>query len=350
MASPPLPSEDLEHVLTHTRDLWTEARGQSIFLTGGTGFFGVWLVESFLHANAALGLNARLVVLTRDPAAFARKAPHLTGRAGLEFVAGDVRDFVFPVARFAHVIHAATAAGARLSAEAPPGMRDTIIGGTRRVLEFCAQAGAKKFLYVSSGAVYGPQPAGLSHIPEDYPGVPDPHLAGDAYGEGKRAAELLCLEQARRSGCEFKIARCFAFVGPHLPLDAHYAIGDFIGDAMAGRPIRVKGDGTAIRSYLYAADLAVWLWTILFHGAPTRVYNVGSQNGLPIAELAREVGIALGANAPALSGLMHLPADKTSRYIPDTKRASAELGLRELIPLPEAIRRTASWCNQSLND
>src|ERR1043166_2068370 len=118
MALPPLPREDLEHVLAHTRELWAEAHEQSFFITGGTGFFGVWLLESFLHANAALSLNARAVVLTRNPATFAQKAPHLTGRADVELVQGDIRDFAFPHQRFAYVVHAATEASTKLNAEA----------------------------------------------------------------------------------------------------------------------------------------------------------------------------------------------------------------------------------------
>lgn len=339
----PLPVEDLDDVLAHTRELWSEARGQAFFVTGGTGFFGMWLLESFVRANDALKLGMHATVLSRDPASFARKAPYLAVRADLEFVPGDVRDFPFPSGKFPFVIHAATPASAKLNAESPLEMFDTIVAGTRRVLDFAAQAGTKKLLLTSSGAVYGPQPPEVTHLPESYAGAPDPLSPASAYGEGKRAAEQLCVLHARRHGYETKIARCFAFVGPHLPLDERFAVGNFIRDALRGEPIRVNGDGTPRRSYLYASDLAIWLWTILFCGQSSRAYNVGSEIEISIWELAIIVSKILGG-APPVSISPHAGSSSTiSRYIPDVSRAAEELRLTINVPLSDAIRRTGAW-------
>lgn len=250
----------------------------------------MWLLESFAHVNDALGLGMRATVLSRDPPAFAAKAPHLSGRTDLTFVRGDVRSFDFPPRKFDNVIHAATEASAKLNDEAPHEMLDAIIGGTRHVLDFAARCGVKKLLLTSSGAVYGKQPPEMTHIPEEYAGAPDPLLPGSAYGEGKRVSEHLCAVHARQHGYEVKIARCFAFVGPHLPLDTHFAIGNFIRDALRGQPIRIGGDGTPLHSYLYASDLAVWLWTLLFKAPSASAYNVGSAEDINIGQLAEVVG------------------------------------------------------------
>ena len=338
-----LPVEDLDHVLAHTRDLWAEARGESFFITGGTGFFGMWLLESFAHANDTLQLNMRAVVLTRDPAAFAQKAPHLATRTDLAFVQGDVRSFPFPEGQFAYVIHAATEASAKLNTEAPNEMLDAIVAGTQRVLAFVAQAGVRKLLLTSSGAVYGTQPSDLTHVSEDYPGAPNPLLPGSAYGVGKRVSEHMCAVHALQHGYEVKIARCFAFVGPHLPLDTHFAIGNFIRDAMRGNPIRIGGDGTPTRSYLYASDLVLWLWTLLFKGQSGVAYNVGSATDLSIAELAQTVSTEIGNKSPVEIALQAVPGRPVSRYVPATKRAEVELGLKVQIPLRDAIRKTANW-------
>jgi dTDP-glucose 4,6-dehydratase len=335
--------QDLDLVLAHTDRLWDELRGQRLFLTGGTGFFGCWLVESFCHANRTLGLNAEITILTRNPRAFAEKCPHQASDPAVLLHAGDVRNFVFPSGEFAYVIHAATETRARPGAEAPVDMFSTIVAGTQRTLEFAATHGTRKLLLTSSGAVYGAQPNDLTHVPETYNGAPDPLNPASVYAEGKRAAELLCSIFQKKSGMECKIARCWAFCGPHLPLDEHFAIGNFVGDVLAGRPIQIQGDGTPRRSYLYAADLAVWLWTILFRGPALTPINVGSDHDVSILELAQTVAATLNPQTEIRIAREPLPGVIPARYVPSVDRARDVLGLRETIALEESILRTAQW-------
>ena len=339
-----LPVNDLQHVLDHTATLFEELRGQRIFITGGTGFFGAWLLESFACANRQLALNASVSLLTRDRARVARKFPHLVCDPAICLVEGDIRTFEFPPGEFPFVIHAATEASASLVRDNPRLMLSTIVDGTRRALDFAAQASTRRFLLTSSGAVYGRQPASLTHVPEDYYGAPDPCDPRSVYGEGKRLAELDCALAARDSGLQCLIARCFAFVGPQLPLDIHFAIGNFIRDGLAGSLARIQGDGTPFRSYLYAADLAIWLWTILFRGASCRPYNVGSEQDLSIADLAARVDAVLGVDPPVPRGRPEASLGRgPERYVPNTARARQELGLREFVSLDAAIRSTAEW-------
>ena len=345
MAGNPL-SADLDQVLLRTRPIWEELRGGRLFVTGGTGFFGCWLLESFAWANQRLGLGAEMLVLTRNLEVFRKKAPHLAHRTDIHFQTGDVRDFAFPAGPFSHVIHAATEANEKLNNEDPGLMLDTIVAGTRRALDCATRCGAKKFLLTSSGAVYGPQPPDLTHVDEGFAGAPDVSIPRSAYGEGKRLSELLCAIYGARHGIETKIARCFAFVGPYLPLDAHFAIGNFIRDGLAGGPIRVNGDGTPFRSYLYAADLAAWLWTILLRGVNNRPYNVGSSQAVTIAETASAVSRALGENTAVTMAQKPEPGKPASRYVPDISRAAGELQLDQWTQLDDAIRATAQWHRQ----
>ena len=339
---------DLEDIRSATENLWDEMRGQRLFLTGGTGFFGTWLVESFCHINRELGLGAQVTVLSRDPAKFAAKCPHLVSDSAVMILAGDVREFTFPESEFRYVIHAATEASLKQSQEQPLDMLTTILDGTRRTLEFAARCGARKFLLTSSGAVYGKQPAELTHVPETYLGAPDPLDITSVYAEGKRGSELMCAlyqQAAIARGVEFeaKIARCWAFCGPHLPLDAHFAVGNFIRDVLAGRPISIGGDGTPRRSYLYASDLMIWLWTMLFRAPALVPINVGSANDLSIRELADVVAKTLAPRAEVRVAKKALEGAGPSRYVPAVRRAEELLGLRETVGLAEQIRRTAEW-------
>jgi len=335
-------AHDLDHVLDHTRSLWEEVRGKRIFLTGGTGFFGCWLLESFLWANDQLDLKASATVLTRNPAAFERRAPHLAAHRSIVLHAGDTRSFSFPNGPFHYVIHAATDAKVPTSVNSIECL-DTIVQGTRHTLEFGRHCGASKFLLTSSGAVYGEQPPDVANVQEDFPGAPRTGDWRSVYGEGKRLAELQCSLYASNFGLECKVARCFAFVGPHLPLDAHFAIGNFIQDAFEGGRIRVKSDGRSYRSYLYAADLAIWLWTILFRGVNCRPYNVGSEAAISIRDLANTVGAVL---SPGIEVQFEREPDNSipaGRYVPNTNRARVELGLYQWVSLEDAILSTARW-------
>jgi nucleoside-diphosphate-sugar epimerase len=312
-------------------------RGARLFLTGGTGFVGRSLLR-FLNESANGFENIRITVLTRDPERFAARHPALA--RGVEMLRGDVRDFVWPKTEFSHVIHAATDTSVD-TAGRPRELIETIVEGAARVLAFAAACGAEKMLFLSSGAVYGRQPDALERIPEDYAGAPDPADPASAYGNAKRVAEQLCASAA--SGrLAVKVARPFAFVGEDLPLDAHFAIGNFIRDALAGGPIRVQGDGSPVRSYLYQSDLAQWLLEILERGQPGRAYNVGSDQPISIAELARLVADVISPTAA-----VHISGQRADyrgrlRYVPSIERARSELGLVPHTPLAEAIRRTAA--------
>lgn len=316
---------------------WQEFAGRKVFITGGTGFVGKWLLASLLDANDVFGLGCRITVLSRNPMAFQRHWPKLNGR--VDWVAGDVRNFPIGTDCFDAIVHAATDVVAQTS---PHDVFSTCIDGTRRVLSLAEACGASKLLLVSSGAVYGPLPVGMSHVPENHLGGPDPLIGDAAYGEGKRVSEFLAA-QAANNGLEVKIARVFALVGPHLAMDKHFAIGNFLRAAMAEEDIVIQGDGTPYRSYLYAADMAVWLWSVLLRGKSGRAYNVGSDESLSIADLAERVSRVVNLSSPIVIQKKATPGMFPSHYVPDISRARHELELPAPMGLDEAIARTVRW-------
>lgn len=331
--------EDLCHILEHTGDIWDDLRDSRIFITGGTGFIGCWLLESFIWTNEKLGLNANAAVLTRNYETFHKKAPHLATNPAVKFYKGDVRNFEFPKGEFSHIIHAS----GQLKDDPLLSTFDSIVRGTKQVLDFALFCGAKKLLLTSSGVVYGKQPSDMAHISEEYNGAHDPANPNyDAtYGIGKLSAEHLCALYSKQYGIETKIARCFSFVGPYLPLDIHYAIGNFIRDGLKGEPIKVKGDGTSCRSYMYAADLAIWLWTILIKGESCRPYNVGSEEEYTIAEVA-EIVSGTFKDKPDVEIAKSQTGKPAERYVPSVQRAVSELGLKQFIGIEEAIMKTVN--------
>jgi nucleoside-diphosphate-sugar epimerase len=336
---------DLDHILDHTRPFWDDLRGERLFITGGTGFFGCWLLESFLWANDRLKLDASVTVLTRRPEAFIAKTPHLALADAVTLLDGDIRTYTFPAGTFSHVIHAAGESSAKLKNDDLLTMLDIIIDGTRNTLEEAVQHGCQKWLLTSSGAIYGPNKLGLSRLTEnaprhEYPAPPD---FRSVYCQGKRMAEYLGEIYYQLGKLNPVTARCFAFMGPYLPLDSHFAAGNFINDILDRRPVTINGDGTPLRSYLYGADLAIWLWTLLFRGKPGVSYNVGSDQAISIAELAHLMVETLDPTLELRIFGKPIPGSLPESYVPEINLARETLGLEVRVSLAESIRRTYQW-------
>jgi UDP-glucuronate decarboxylase len=307
-----------------------------LLLTGGTGFFGKALLRHLL-ANG-LAADASVVVLSRNPDPFLAAYPHFAAHSQISFFQGDIqqRESLPWDHNFTHVLHAATEStiGPSLT---PLHRYDQIVDGTRNILDLAVATGVRRFLLTSSGAIYGTQPADLAAIPEDWIGSPPLAEPSTAYGQAKRAAEHLCALVAEQHGLETVVARCFAFVGPDLPLNVHFAIGNFIRDALTADAITVAGDGTPLRTYLDQSDLAHWLFTLLELGRSGESYNVGSDEVISIADLAHLVRDVLAPEKP-----VHILGNPDSgaasnRYVPNIKKAQQDLGLKVFTPLDKAL-------------
>jgi dTDP-glucose 4,6-dehydratase len=336
-----LPVEDIEHIFHNTQDIWESFRGKSIFLTGGTGFFGKWILESFIYANEKLNLNARLTTLTRNPESFLVEFPFYNQYSNsVKFVKGDILSFDFNLEdKFQYIIHAATAASESLNKGNPLLMMDTITVGTRRVLDFAITQPIESFLFVSSGAIYGKQPFDVSHINESQSFKIDINNPNSAYAEGKRIAELYCSTYFEKLNLPVKIARCFAFVGPYLPLNTHFAIGNFINNILQKEDIIIKSDGSTIRSYMYASDLMVWLWRILILGESNSPYNVGSDESISIKDLAEKIKEVSNSTVSVKILGTQIRKEDVDIYCPSLIKA-ASLNLTLKVKLEEAISKT----------
>ncbi len=325
---------------------WLKLKHARILLTGATGWFGTWLLDALVAANRSFEVGMTIQAMSRSPEYFRNRHPALYAASEIEWIKADVRDWPMSLPHDAtHIIHAATEASAQLNQYQPDVMFDTIVDGTRNSLRFAAQSSCRSFLLLSSGAIYGTQPLSVTHLAEGCMTAPDCSDVHQAYAEGKRAAEQLCAIWNSQHAVPAKIARCFAFVGPHMPLDAHFAIGNFIRDASADRTIVIRGDGQPQRSYLYMTDLVIWLLAILLRGGNARPYNVGSDQSVSIQQLARKISLLSGLDAGTEIQGHTSKADRN--YVPDINRIVRELGVRTTVGLDDAIQRTYDWVRRA---
>lgn len=315
-----------------------------LLLTGGTGFFGRALLRHQLTIateSIAEATELSIIVLSRDPDRFQAAYPEFSILPRVSFHQGDIqdRDSLPWGQSFSHVLHAATDStfGPRLT---PLQRYKQIHDGTINILDLAVASGARRFLLTSSGGIYGPQPADLDAIPEDWPGSPPLAEPATAYSQAKRVAEHLCALYRDAHGLETVIARCFAFIGPDLPLDVHFAIGNFIHDALSAEAITVAGDGSPLRTYLDQRDLAHWLWTLLLQGKDGETYNVGSDQVISIAELAHLVRDLIAPAKPVHILGASQPAAARNRYVPKIEKIKAMHGLGVAVPLDQAILNT----------
>ena len=328
-----------------TDPLWERLSNARVFVTGGTGLFGHWILDTLTDANRRLNLKIDATVLTRNPEVAKIKMPGLDQR--IRFIKGHVESFEIPKEKFDFILHmATTSAEETFQGAAQSHKLKLLYDGTQRILELAQKSGAKRILFTSSGAVYGSQVCDrikeieLIHV--------DPLKASSGLALGKGVAEFLLKQSCSDSNLEVVIARCFSFVGPGLPLGLHYAIGNFIKNSLDESPIIIKGDGNAIRSYMYMGDLVWWLLKLLLDGQSGEAYNVGSDESVSIFDLAQLVKrisnskseiIIMGDSAYSLGVPVH------NIYLPCITKASSKLQLKINEDLFSSISNTYNFEN-----
>lgn len=317
-----------EYVPKHLTDpLWQRLAHSKIFITGGTGLFGHWILDSLSDANRRLNLEIEATVLTRNPEKAIVKMPGLDHR--IKFIQGHVENFDLPSEKFDFILHMATTSAEETFRGADQSQKIKVLyEGTQRLISLSEYSGAKRVLFTSSGAVYGNQQCEC--IEETSLMLIDPLSDQSALAIGKGVAEYLLKETFEKKGIEVVIARCFSFVGPGIPLDLHYAIGNFIKNAAQGCPIVIKGDGSTIRSYLSMGDLVWWLLKLLLDGQSGEAYNVGSDETVSMHELALRVKNIFNLKEELLieGNTQHSVGVPTRKiYYPSINKVRSKLGL-----------------------
>lgn len=240
------------------------------------------------------------------------------------------------------IIHAATPASALLNTTQPEKMFEQNVLAMKNIIEFAGRHDVPPIvLFTSSGAVYGDMPQGLERIPENWKRELGSQPLASAYARGKVVAESMLQEATEAGICVGLIARLFAFSGVHLPIDKHFAIGNFVRDVVQSQLITIRSDGSSVRSYMDGHDLAMWLLRIVEAGSPDEIYHIGSERAISIRDLASLVAkrYEILTNHAAKVEILgeSSPLDGVSRYVPSTFKTRQLLSINETITLETSI-------------
>lgn len=321
-----------------------DLRGSQILILGGTGFVGTWLAELLSLLNDDHDFQVRILLLAPHAHDMRAVKPHLAAREDIRLIEADVRGLTELPAGVDWIVHAAASPDNRFHASNPIRTLETNVQGTLAVLTAAARLpDLRKLLYLSSGLVYGDLPDDLRGIPEDRFGGADCHSFASAYAESKRAAETLCASFRSQQGLPIVVARPFAFIGPYQLLDRPWAVNNFLRDGLLGGPIRIQGDGTTVRSYMYGADMAYWLLRMLVAGRPGAAYNVGSPHEICLKDLASKIAQLVPGRPRVEIGKLRGGRTPRAHWVPDVSLARRELGLDLRVDLDTALLRTLRW-------
>ena len=339
--------EDLEAIANSSEtDLRTIVDIPTI-ITGCSGFIGTWLTLSWVYAHKKFGGSGKLLVTSRNSESNRHLVESINPTAPVTYLDSDIRELIIvPGFEKSFLVHAATPASDELNRSNPDLMLSTIVDGQKQVLLESRRVNVNRFLFLSSGAVYGQQPLDCPYLSEEMFNSFENSGPPSAYRAGKRISEDMGIKESLESGLHFVTARLFAFIAPYLPLGAHFAAGNFIRDAIDSNEIEIMSGGGSVRSYLYATDLCSQLWALLARGESNNAYNVGSSLEVTIKELADAVVQQVNNSANVVVRGTDNSMNVT-RYIPCVEKMERELEKSQTIFLDEALARTTLWLRQT---
>jgi dTDP-glucose 4,6-dehydratase len=316
---------------------------QSIAVTGGTGFLGTWIAEMVAALNDDLHLGITLELYARNTNDWAQKYPHLSTRDDIHLKSQDVRSpFEFSSSTNL-IVHAAGIPDNRVHSSDPLRVYQTTVLGINNALDAASQLGQlRRFLNVSSCMVSGAPTRQGALSETDYFPIPSGQLH-TVYAEAKRVAENLSAIYRSQFRMPVSIIRPFTFAGPYQELDRPWAINNFLRDLFSGGDIRIHGDGSARRSYLYGSDAAWWTLTALAKGRDGEIYNIGSPDPISHIDLVSLIGDR-AARKPHVV-LNTLPSRQAGQddLFPDTVSTRQRLAVTQTCSIAQTVDKTWRW-------
>ncbi|WP_339219889.1 NAD-dependent epimerase/dehydratase family protein [Paenibacillus sp. FSL H8-0332] len=261
--------------------------GCNVLITGASGMIGSFLSDILMFCNEERAYNINIFVMGRSEDRLRKRFETHYRNTNFHIIEQDVNLPLLCSDKFDYIIHAASNAYPDLFSKDPVGTIMGNIWGTYNLLEYARRSKLERFLFVSSGEVYGQGAENIIEFLETYSGEVDSTNFRSCYPNGKRAAETLCASYSQQYGLDTIIARPCHIFGPTLTLNDNRASSHFINEVLAGNDIIMKSQGSQLRSYCHVADCVSGILTILLKGENGNAYNIAnSKSNITIRELA----------------------------------------------------------------
>jgi len=274
---------------------WEKLAGKSLLLTGATGLIGTLMIDVLMKKNRDDNLNVKIFAAGRNEKVANERFADYFDDKNFSFIKLDVNE---PIGEDFHadfIIHAASNSQNKLFASDPVNTIMANILGSHNLLEFAVKTKAERFVFVSSGDLYGKPLNEDDVFDENYCGYINCNTLRAGYPEAKRAGEALCQAYISKYNLDVVIARPCRIYGPTMRLDDSKAMSEFIMNGVRGEDIVLKSQGLPRFSYCYGADCVSGILYCLLKGACGEAYNVSdSSDILSLREIAEYVSSLAG--------------------------------------------------------
>lgn len=321
----PIVKEDVVNIIKSIKNT-KYFEGKKILVTGANGFIPGYIVYTLLglNDNNILTKKLKVLALVRNKEKAEKKFSKLINRDDFELIVSDVCDINLSE-KTDIVIHAASQASPKFYGKDPVGTLKANTLGTAKLLDYSISNGVEKFLYVSSGEVYGVIDGSIPEITENYTGNVDITDVRSCYAEGKRMGENMCVCYSHQFGIHTNMVRLSHTYGPTIKLDDGRVFADFANCVVQGKNIVLNSDGSAKRSFLYISDMIIALFTVLLNAPTCQAYNIAADTQTSILDLAN----TLCNLYPEKNLKVEFKANTDANYI-RSKSTSAELSAKKL--------------------
>ena len=329
---------DLNFIINKILDIKSHFINKNILLVGGTGFIGKWLVLTFNQLNKKYKSNIKIFILTRDKSKFLNRYSEFKKIKSIIFIQGDILKFKINNINFDYIIHA----GSDLKVEKKDQgkyLKELSIG-SKRIFEINNKKLKTKVLFLSTGSVYKNNNI-KKKIRESKFYLPSEFPINNTYAFGKSLAEIFAKLFIKFKNKNIVIVRGFSFVGPYQQFERGFAITDFIKDSLENNNINLNNGNNIFRSYLYIADLIIWLLHILIKSKKGEIYNVGSDKEINLTKLSKKIIKINKSGSKVIKN--NNQNKKINYYVPNIDKAKKKFNLKVWTSLEHSIDKTTTW-------